>query len=92
MRNTSENKVTSVQDVLPAIAALLQRHDKETFTNAPAVIRQMFDDILDTDSGDNMQYRQEILITLRAITDLGTTLQPFPQEIIWQLQNPPANG
>lgn len=87
MRNNSEKK-TSSQDVLPAVAGCLARHDKEHFTGAPGVIQQMFEDLMCTPYGDSREYRERIIITLRTIRDFGQALQPFPEDVIYQaIQN-----
>ena len=80
MQNHCEK--TSPADVMPALAKVIGRHDKEDFTEAPGVIQEMFNRIMDTPYGDNLAYRQRMLLTLAAIQDFGEALEPFSQETI----------
>lgn len=83
----TKEKITpaaSPQDVWPAVAAVLGRYDLSTFTDAPAVMQQMFEDILEHESGDSLRYRQRILMTLYMIRDFAGALQPFSEDVINQ--------
>jgi hypothetical protein len=75
---------TSVQDVMPALARFIGGHEKEQFTEAPAVLQGMFEDLLDTDYGNSLERRRQMIVTLNMIRDLGSALEPFSQETIWQ--------
>ena len=79
---------TSSRDVLPAMASVLGRYDKDHFTGAPGVIQEMMEDVLCSPAANDAAYRERIVMTLRLIRDFGHALEPFPQEIIWQAANP----
>jgi hypothetical protein len=73
---------TSVQDVLPALAGFLAHYDKEQITAAPVTVKQMFNDLMATPFGDNPGYREQCLMTLNVIADLGNAISPFPESVL----------
>jgi hypothetical protein len=84
MQNKSEKGITSGRDVIPAVALFLGRHDKEDFTEAPATMQEMFNNLMATDYGNDSKYRERMLVTLDMIKDFVDTLEPFSGDEIWE--------
>lgn len=84
MPNTKINSNTSANDVLPAMASFLSRHDKEAITDAPDNVQEMFNLLMETEHGDSREFRQRVLHTLLVVKDFGKAIAPFPQEVLWK--------
>lgn len=80
MRNNSEK--ASVKDVWPAMAAFLNRHDQTSITAAPDVVQEMFNNLMCTPFGDDLEKREQMLLTLEIIRDFGDTVSPFTPEVL----------
>lgn len=84
MSTTEITPAASPGDVWPAVASVLGRYDLSTFTDAPAVVQQMFEDLMGSEQGDSFRYRQRMLMTLFMIRDFAGALQPFSDDVIQQ--------
>jgi hypothetical protein len=84
MQNHCEQRVSSEADVIPALAKFIGDHYKEEFIEARVTVQEMFNDIMDSESGDSLVYRQRMLATLSILQDFAEVVEPFTQD---QLNN-----
>lgn len=81
---SKENQKTQ-HDVMPSVANFLSELCFEgDFKNQPFYLQEIFELILETESGNNLDLRLKMLSCLRTSRILAATLSPFSD---WQIQN-----
>lgn len=73
---------TSAKDVLPAMANLLSLYDKQTITAAPLLAQRMFEELMVTTFGNDLHYREQMLMMLSLMRDFSSALEPFSQDTL----------
>lgn len=81
MRN-QEKGTKSEAGLVPALANFFSQCNHDVLLEAPATVQDMFNNLMDTPYGDDLAYRQRILVTIAVIQDFGETIKPFtPQQL-----------
>ena len=80
MRNQEKKGTKTEAGVVPALANFFSQCNHEALLEAPVIVQEMFNDLMDTPLGDDLAYRQRMLITLSVIQDFGETIKPFTQQ------------
>lgn len=80
---TKENQKTSHHDVMPSVANFVSDLWFEgDFKEQPLYLQEIFELLLDTEHGNNLDLRQKMLSCLRTSRNLAKTLSPFSDEEI----------
>ncbi|MBP1223678.1 hypothetical protein [Flavobacterium sp. 1355] len=80
---TRENQKTSHRDVMPSVANFVSNICFEgEFKEQPIYLQEIFELLLDTEHGNNLQLRQKMLSCLRTSRYLVKTLSPFTDKQI----------
>ncbi|MEO8255575.1 MAG: hypothetical protein ABI850_06585 [Flavobacterium sp.] len=75
---TKENQNTSHDDVMPSVANFLSDLWFEgEFKNQPEYLSEIFDIILETEMGDNLELRTKMMGCIKTSRMLAKTLEPF---------------
>ncbi|RUT69401.1 hypothetical protein D0817_16315 [Flavobacterium cupreum] len=80
---TKENQKASHLDVMPSVANFVSDVCFEgDFKEQPLYLQEIFELLLDTEYGNNLELRQKMLSCLRTSRSLAETLSPFSDEDI----------
>ncbi|MEP6931740.1 MAG: hypothetical protein ABI850_17080 [Flavobacterium sp.] len=80
---TKENQKTSHHDVMPSVANFVSDVWFEgEFKEQPMYLQEIFELLLDSEHGDDLDLRQKMLSCLRTSRNLAETLSPFTDKQI----------
>ena len=86
---TRENQKAVDHDVLPSVVNFLSNVWFEgEFKEQPLYLQEIFELVLDTEYGNDLQLRQKMLSCLRTSRNLAETLSPFTDKQIQKAFNP----
>jgi hypothetical protein len=81
---SKENQKPSQNDVMPSVANFLSDLWFEgDFKDQPQYLQEIFELVLETENGNNLDLRLKMLSCLKTSRQLASTLSPFSD---WQIQ------